>query len=101
MNIFGLILVVIGILYLTYSFIFRNVTTIYFKNMKISKGKEDEYLKLQLYFSILNSLILIIIGSVILVYNSKSPFILLVPLLFHIVNSTMKKASKRKGYIEF
>lgn len=99
MKLLGLTLIVIGILYLIYSIRFRNKITIYFKNIKISKGKKDEYLKLQLNFAILNSAILIIIGSIIVIYNLKSPFIFLVPFLFHTVNRTMKKVSKRRGIV--
>lgn len=101
LNSLGLFIIVVGIIYLIYSIVFRNKKTIYFKNIKISKGRKDEYLKLQLYFALLNSLILIIIGSIIVGYNLNSPFIYLVPILNHIVNFIMNQVGKKKGYIEF
>lgn len=97
----GVTLAIIGLLYLMYSIIFRKKTTFYFKNIKVLKDKKTKYLKLQLYFAILNSLILIVIGSIIIIHNLKSPLVFLVPILFHIVNIIMKKLSNRKGYIEF
>ena len=98
MNVLGILLIVLGIIYLIYSMISRNKITMYFKNIKIVKGKEDKYLKLQLQFAILNSLIFIVIGIIVVLYDLKSPFIMLTPLILHIINYIMQKISRTKGY---
>ncbi len=100
LNWLGIILIMFGISYLTYSSIFRNKPTIYFKNIKIVKGKENEYLKIQLYFSIFNAFIVVFIGSIMVIYNLHPPYLMFTPLLVHLVNSIMKQISKTKGYVE-
>lgn len=100
MNWLGIFLIAIGISYLIYSIMFRNKTTIYFKSMKIIKEKENEYLKLQLDFSILNALIFIVIGIIVIIYNLNNAYVIASPLILHFVNFIMKTISKRKGYVE-
>lgn len=90
----------IGISYLTYSIIFRNKPTIYFKNIKIVKGKEEEYLKMQLYFSILNSFIVVFIGSIMVIYNLNYSYFMFTPLFVHLINFIMKQKGITKGYVE-
>ncbi|QNO16530.1 hypothetical protein HYG86_17995 [Alkalicella caledoniensis] len=102
MNPFGVFLIVFGITYLTYSIIFRNKVTIYFKNIKVVKGKEDKYFKMQLFFSILNSSISLIIGGMMVLSSYSSSYSIympLIPLLFYLVNFIMKQLGKAKGYI--
>jgi len=73
----GFIIVIMGITYLIYTIMFRKKVTIYFKSVRIVEGRESKYLNLQLYFSILNSLLFIIIGIIIVVYEIKGPIIIL------------------------
>lgn len=100
MNWLGIFLIALGMFYLIYSIMFRNKATIYFKSMKIIKEKENEYLKLQLYFSILNALIIIVIGIIVVIYNLNNAYVIASPLILHLVNFIMKIISKRKGYVE-
>src|SRR5690554_2404536 len=92
----GIILIFIGISYLIYSIMFRNKVTFYFKKLKIVKEKEEKYLNLQLYFAVINSLITSVIGIATVLYNLNTPYILLTPLIFHLINYAMKLTSKRK-----
>lgn len=101
MNILGVAFILIGILYLVYSIRFKNKTTIYFKDVNGIEEKENEYFKYQLSFSILNSVLLMFIGCVIILYDLETLYILLTPLLFHLVNLIMKLLCKAKGYIEY
>lgn len=96
----GTLLILIGISYLMYCIMFRNKVTLYFKDIKIVEGKEQKYLKLQLYFSVLNSLVLISMGITIVVYNLNTVYFVLIPLLFHLINFAMKLVSKIKRYVE-
>ncbi|ABR48406.1 hypothetical protein Amet_2248 [Alkaliphilus metalliredigens QYMF] len=101
MNWFGVFLIFIGLCYLIYSIIFRSKVTLYFKDIKVIEGKEEEYLKLQLYFSFINSLMVVSIGIIITMYNLDTPYIVLTPLIVHLVNFAMKLTSKQKGYVEY
>lgn len=96
----GVPLIAFGICYLIYSIIFRNKITLYYKGIKIIEGKEEKYLNLQLFFSIFNSLLMMIIGFIIVMNNLNDVYFLLTPLLFHLVNRLMKLISKQKGYIK-
>lgn len=100
MNWLGLFLIDIGMAYLIYSIMFRNQATIYFRSIKIIKEKEREYLKLQLYFSILNAFIFVVFGIVVAIYNLDNIYVMASPLILHLVNYIMKTISKRKGYVE-
>jgi hypothetical protein len=100
LNILGVAFILFGILYLVYSIMFRNKTTIYFKNVNVIQEKENEYFKYQLYFGILNSIVMMFIGSVIIICNLETLYIVLSPLLFHLVNLIMKSLCKAKGYIK-
>jgi len=100
LNWLGVALIVIGMTYFIYSIIFRKKVTIYFKNIKIIEGKEEEYLELQLYFSVLNSLIIASTGIIAVVFNLDTRYIVFAPLLLHLINFVMKLTSKSKGYVE-
>lgn len=100
LNWVGIVLAAFGLLYMIYSVIFRKKVTIYNKSVKMIIGKDENYLKLQLYFSIANAIWLIAFGTIIIIYNFSSAWILLLPILFHIVNWILKITARRKGYIE-
>lgn len=96
----GLFFIILGIFYLIYSIVFRRKPTIYFKNLRMIKGKEDKYLRLQLYFAIFNSLIFISVGFIVIRYRLESFYLILTPLILHFINSMVKAISKTKGYVE-
>jgi hypothetical protein len=100
LNILGVALILFGILYLVYSIRFKNKTTIYFKNVNVIQEKKNEYFKYQLYFSILNSILMMFIGGVLIICNLETSYMLFTPLLFHLVNLVMKLLCKAKGYIK-
>lgn len=100
MNWLGLFLIAMGMVYLIYSIMFRNKATMYFRSMRIIKEQENEYLKLQLYFSILNAVIFIVIGILVCIYNLDNIYIIASPLILHLVNYIMKTISKINGYVE-
>ncbi|GAA0180858.1 hypothetical protein SH2C18_34780 [Clostridium sediminicola] len=109
MNLLGIITIILGIIYLIYSILFRNKITYYNRSFKIIENKEKDYFRLQLYFSILNSSWLLIVGLLTLIlFYSEINFIislilpcLVAPLNFHIINYIFKIISKHKGYIEY
>lgn len=100
MNWLPILTITFGIFYLIYSIMFRDKPTIYFKNLKIIKGKEDKYLKLQMYFSIFNSFIFITIGIIVAKNDLHYFYIMLTFLIFHLVNISIQEISKTRGYVE-
>lgn len=96
-----LVLSTIGIIYLIYSILCRNRVTLYNRSDKIVIIKSIEFLKLQLYFSIVNSLFLIIYGIVLTIYNVNHIYFLLAPLIFHFINYLLRIVSKKKKYINY
>ncbi|SCX96178.1 hypothetical protein [Alkaliphilus peptidifermentans] len=100
MNWLGVSLIVIGISYFIYSIMFRNKKTYYFKKIEIVEGKEEKYFMMQLYSSVLNSLILLLTGIYSVIYNPQPPIALLVPAIFHLVNHLAKERGKINGYIQ-
>lgn len=101
MNWGGLVIVAFGVIYLCYSILSRNKVTIYNRKENMIIIKKEEFLKLQLYFSIINSLYLIIIGLIAVLSNINAMRILTLMLLFHLVNYLLKVISKRKGFIKY
>lgn len=100
MNWLGIFFIVLGIAYLIYSFMNRDKITFFFNSINMVKGKEEEYFKLQLYFAILNALIIIIVGLIGVIYNIDPLFLVMSTLIVHLINFIMKKTSKIKGYIK-
>jgi hypothetical protein len=98
-NWLGFGLVMIGIYYLIYCVSCKNRVTFRNRSYKDNIIKLPEYLKLQLMFSIINSLYLILFGVVLLIYNVNNIFFVLSPLIFDFINYLLKVVSKRKGYI--
>ena len=83
-----------------YSIKFRDKPTLYFRDIKVAKGKEAKYLKIQLYLSIFNSLIFIIIGIIVIKNDLDGIYIMLTPLILHFINFMTKTISRIKGYVE-
>lgn len=100
MNLLGVFLILLGVVYLIYSIIYRETITIYFKNIKLKENKKREYFKLQLCFSIINALIVMAVGIFITIKDERLTYIAVFPLLVHLVNYIMKLVGEAKGYLE-
>lgn len=98
MNWLGIFFIILGLSYLIYSIMNKDKITFYFTSINIVKGKEEEYFKLQLYFAILNALIIIIVGLIAVIYNIDPLFLVMSTLIVHFVNYIFKTTSKIKGY---
>jgi len=62
---------------------------------------KERYLKLQLIFSIINSIVMFIIGVITTVLNVTSPNIVLVPLIVHIISYLLNFIVRKKGYVQY
>lgn len=100
MNWLGIFAITFGICYLVYSIKFRDKPTFYFRDITIVKGKEGKYLRIQLYFSILISLIFIVIGIIVAKNDLDSIYVVITPLILHLINFMIKMISRTKGYVE-
>lgn len=101
MNIFGLVLVVLGVIFLIYSVISKNKVNIYNRRYDLLLIVEHKFLKLQLAFSIFNSVFIIAWGLMMVVYNLPSFYILFAPLPFHFINFICAALSRSRGYIKY
>ena len=101
MRLMGLIVIVIGIIYLIYSILFRNEVTLYHKNNKMIMINRKGYLKLQLYFSMIAWLYFVITGLVIIVTHINMSYIILSVFIFHFINYFLKITSEKLGYISY
>jgi hypothetical protein len=92
---------VIGVAYLVYSFLFRKTVTVYHKSYNVVILNKEKYLKVQLNFSIVNSVLMIIIGIIAAILNLSYTYAFLSVILFHIINHLSRLVAKRKGYIQY
>jgi len=105
MNWIGILPILMGVIYLIYSVLSKDKVTYY--NRRFSKRNEmtiiklSEFLRLQLNFSILNSIFCIISGILIIIFNLNNIFILIVPLVFSLINFSLVVESKMKGYVYY
>jgi hypothetical protein len=96
-----------GVSYLIYSILCKDRVT-YFSR-QYSKNKKSDvkfinlqaFLRLQLNFSIANSIYLIIYGILINILNLNSVFVIVGPLPVHLLNFWLIIQSKNKGYIDY
>ena len=103
MNWLGVISIIMGISYLIYAIIARKKVTIYFggtNGVKIIDGNEEKYFKLQLYFSVLNSLIYVSAGIAIVLYDFSGVYMLVIPIIVNLINWISKLIGRLNGYIE-
>lgn len=100
-NWMGFGLVIIGVYYLIYCVQSKDKVSFYNRSYKNHILKLAEFLKLQLYFAVIDSLFIIIFGAVLLIYNFNYKIALFSPLIFNITNEVLKLISKRKGYIKY
>jgi hypothetical protein len=95
----------VGVVYLIYSVSCRNKVTyysrIYRKTSAMTLIKPSEFLKLQLNFSIFNSIYLIIYGILITIFNLNDVFMIAGFLPFHFINLLLIIKSKKNGYIDY
>lgn len=97
----NIIISIIGVIYLAYSFSCRNKVTIYNQSSRMTVLNQEGFLQLQLYFSIVNSIFLIIIGIVITILNLEMIYMIASIGIFHIINDLLRRVAKGKKYIQF
>ena len=61
----------------------------------------SEFLRLQFNFSIFNSMLCIVSGMLITIFNLDSLFIFVVTIVFGLVNFLLVVKSKMKGYVYY
>ena len=101
LNIVGLAIIVGGVGYLIESIIFKNKVDIYNRSDKFIIVNKREFLKLQLYISILNSMCMSIFGIIVIIYNLPNLYIVAYPFLFHFINYMIRPISRSKQYIKY
>lgn len=100
MNWAGIVISLFGMLYLLYSVVNRKKVTIYNRSVEVINGKEADFLRLQLFFSVLNSIVLMLAGFILISFEISTLVIVVVPLIFHMVNLFLKIICEKKGYID-
>ena len=105
MNWVGVLSVLTGVIYLIYSVLVRDKVN--YKNRRFSRKNEmtiiklNEFLKLQLNFSVLSSIFCIISGMLIMIFNLNDLFILVVPIVFGLMDFLVVVKSKMNGYVYY
>lgn len=105
MNWVGVLSVLTGVIYLIYSVLVRDKVN--YKNRRFSRKNEmtiiklNEFLKLQLNFSILSSIFCIISGILIMIFNLNDLFIIVVPIVFGLMDFLIVVKSKMNGYVYY
>jgi len=74
--------------------------TIYNRSDRMIVLNQERFLKLQLYFSIVNSILMIIIGLIITMFNLKMTYVMASVMLFHTINYLLRIVAKIKKYIK-
>ncbi len=101
MNQLGLFAVAIGAIYLVYSVLSKNKVTIYNRGRRMKVIEMENFLRLQLTFSVINSLCMTALGVIVIIYKLSDIYVIASPLLFHFINYLFRAVSKRKGYITY
>ena len=105
MNWNGILPVLTGVIYLIYSVLVRDKVN--YKNRRFSRRNEmtiiklNEFLRLQLYFSVLSSICCMISGMLIIIFNLNDLFILVVPIVFGLMDFLLVVKSKLNGYVYY
>ncbi|MVX64992.1 hypothetical protein GKZ28_14965 [Clostridium chromiireducens] len=105
MNLNGILPVLTGVIYLIYSVLVRDKVN--YKNRRFSRRNEmtiiklNEFLRLQLNFSVLSSICCMISGMLIIIFNLNDLFILVVPIVFGLMDFLLVVKSKMKGYVYY
>lgn len=101
MNWNGILPVLTGVIYLIYSVLVRDKVN--YKNRRFSRRNEmtiiklNEFLRLQLNFSVLSSICCMISGMLIIIFNLNDLFILVVPIVFGLMDFLLVVKSKLNG----
>jgi len=74
--------------------------TIYNRSDRMIVLNQERFLKLQLYFSIVNSILMIIIGLIITMFNLGITYVMASVMLFHTINYLLRIVAKSKKYIK-
>ena len=99
MNILGLVPIALGIIFLIYSVIYKNKIGINRSDKFIIVNKE-KLLTLQLYCSIFNSVCMIIVGIIVILYNLPNIYVVAYGLIFTFINYLVIPIGKNKQYIK-
>lgn len=105
MNWNGILPVLTGVIYLIYSVLVRDKVN--YKNRRFSRRNEmtiiklNEFLRLQLNFSVLSSICCMISGMLIIIFNLNDLFILVVPIVFGLMDFLLVVKSKLNGYVYY
>jgi hypothetical protein len=74
--------------------------TIYNRSDRMIVLNQERFFKLQLYFSIVNSILMIIIGLIITMFNLEMTYVMASVMLFHTINYLLRIVAKSKKYIK-
>lgn len=100
LNIPGLLLIAVGIIFLIYSVIYKNKITINRSDKFIIVDKQ-KLLTLQLCCSIFNSVCMIILGVIIVIYNLSGLYVLVYGFIFIFINYMIIPIGINKEYIKY
>lgn len=100
MNLLGLVIIATGLVFLIYSVIWRNKVNIYNRDDKYVITNMQQFLILQLWISVINSVILIILGFTIITGSLPNIYGVASPLLFHLINYITIIIGRKKQYIK-
>ncbi|MBU3191091.1 hypothetical protein K9O30_17460 [Clostridium bowmanii] len=101
MNTLGLAIIVVGVGFLIESIMFKNKVNIYNRSDKFIIVNKHEFLRLQLYISIINSMCMSVFGIIVIIYNIQYSYVVAYPILFQLINYTIRPISRSKQYIEY
>lgn len=100
MNSLGLVIIATGLIFLIYSVIWRNKVNIYNGSDKYVVTNMQQFLILQLWISVLNSVFLIVLGFIVIIGNLLNIYVVTSPLLFHFINYITIIIGRKKQYIK-
>jgi len=100
LNVPGLSLIVVGIIFLIYSIIDKNKISIN-KSDKFIIVNKQKLLTLQLYCSVFNSVCMIILGIIVFMYNLSNMYVLAYGFIFTFINYLVIPLGKTKQYIKY
>ncbi len=102
---YEIVYVLLGVVYLIDSILFRDSVTYfsreYSRTSKMTVIKSNEFFRLQLKFSIFNSLYLIIYGILLYIFNLNKAFFIVGFLPFPFIHLLLIMKSKTKGYVDY
>ncbi|MCB2292682.1 hypothetical protein LGK95_03910 [Clostridium algoriphilum] len=100
-----IVYVLLGVVYLIYCILCRDKVTYfireYSRTSEMTVIRPREFFRLQLKFSIFNSLYLIIYGISLYIFNLDKVFFIVGFLPFPFINLLLIMKSKTKGYVDY